>query len=68
MDKNSYMVSVVTVLLQIQGLGRCGVVFSLNGGGGAKEGGQGQERVPEPESTILRVISLRAQDSGTWAA
>lgn len=37
MDKNSYMVSVVTVLLQIQGLGRCGVVFSLNCGGRGEE-------------------------------
>lgn len=45
------------------------MIFSLIVlGGGDKEGGQGQERVPEPESTILRVISLRAQDSGTWAA
>lgn len=62
------MVRVITVLFRIQGLGRCGVVFSLNGGGGEKEGGQAQERVPESESTTLRVISLRAQNSGTWAA
>lgn len=67
-NKNSYMVWVITVLFWIQGLGRCGVAFSLNGGGGEKEGRQGQERVPESESTILRVSSLRAQDPGTWAA
>lgn len=51
---------VVTVLLQGQGQGR-------GGGGGEKGGGPGWERVPEHESTILRVTSLRAQDSGTWA-
>lgn len=36
MDKNSYMALVVTVLLQIQGLGRCWGIFSLNGGGGGE--------------------------------
>lgn len=48
---------------------RCGAIGSLTvwwGRGGGR--GQGQERVPEPESTIPRVTSLQARDSGTWAA
>lgn len=56
----------VTVLLLVVGGVRGSSACVVQGG--EKKGGQGQERVPEPESTILRVISLRAQDSGTWAA
>lgn len=58
--KNSYMVLVGTVLRWVQGQRRrCGVSCSCVVGEGIRKEDRGR-RVPEPENTILRVISLRA--------